>query len=454
MNKGLKYAILGLVLIQLIVIAGLLALPPIAQALPGEIRVRLARIPLGEALLDIGVTPMPTALPAPSGAVARPQISIPTLVPATPTMGTLPTIHAAQFKQAPIEETRTVDEATPAPTATVVPTATATAVPLPDQSRIEGLKIIAQGFNNCGPANLTINLDFYGNTTTQAEAAAFLKPNREDRNVSPWQMVDYVNEQTDMRAFVGSGGDLELLKRLLAAGFPVVIEKGYELEREGWLGHYLTLFGYDDNTQEMASMDTNLGPWDGSGRYDSYEDIEKYWQQFNRTFFVVYPPEREQQVFDILGSEMLDATMMWQQAAQDAQNEIDTDPENAFAWFNLGTSLTRLGELTGEAEFYQNGASAFDQAFILGVPPRIVWYQFRPYIAYLKVGRYRDMVDLADTTLQTQGGRNVEETYLYKGHALAFLGDGAGAVDAYEEALRLNKNFYPAQWALDSIIGG
>jgi len=120
---------------------------------------------------------------------------------------------------------------------------------------------------------MTINLGFYGNETTQEEAAAFLKPNWQDRNVSPWQMVDYVNEMSDMRAFVGSGGDLDLLKRLIANGFPVVIEKGYELPREGWLGHYLTIFGYNDEAAEMVSLDTNLGPWDGSGRYDSYEDI-------------------------------------------------------------------------------------------------------------------------------------------------------------------------------------
>ena len=206
-------------------------------------------------------------------------------------------------------------------------------------------------------------------------------------------------------------------------------------------------------SSHQVSLDTNLGPWDGSGRMDSYEDIEKYWQQFNNTFFVVYPAEKEGQVFDILGAELIDGATMWQNAAQKAQLEIDDDPQNAFAWFNLGTSLTRLGELTGETEFYQNGAAAFDQAFILGVPPRIVWYQFRPYIAYLKVGRYQDIVDLADTTLETQGGRNVEETYLYKGHALAFQGDGVGAVGAYEQALRLNEYFYPAQWALASISG-
>ena len=445
--------ILAIALAQILLTVGLLALPSITQELPGEIRVRLARLPAGDRLLKIGVTPMPAALPAPSGAIAQAQVIIPTVAMPSPTPGITPTAPAARFKRASATNTTSAQQPAPVPTSTAIPTATATSIPLPDQARIEGMKIIAQGFNNCGPANLTINLDFYGNTITQEEAAAFLKPNREDRNVSPWQMVDYVNEQTGMRAFAGSGGDLEVLKRLVASGFPVVIEKGYELQGQGWLGHYLTIFGYDDEAQEMVSLDTNLGPWDGSGRKDSYEDIEKYWQQFNNTFFVVYPAEKERRVFDILGAELIDGAAMWQNAAQKAQLEIDNDPQNAFAWFNLGTSLTRLGELTGEAEFYQNGATAFDQAFILGVPPRIVWYQFRPYIAYLKIGRYQDMVDLADTTLDSQGGRNVEETYLYKGHALAFLGDGAAAVQAYEEALRLNKNFYPAQWALESITG-
>jgi tetratricopeptide (TPR) repeat protein len=319
---------------------------------------------------------------------------------------------------------------------------------------VDGLKIMPQGFNNCSPANLTINLNFFGNPTTQAEAAGFLKPNREDRNVSPWQMVDYVNEQTDLRAFVGSGGDLELIKRFLANGLPIVIEKGYELPTEGWLGHYLTMFAYDDDTQEFLSLDTNLGPWDGSGRVDSYETVNTYWQQFNYTFFVVYPPEKEVLVQELLGAEMQDRATMWRKAAEQAQAEIDANSENAFAWFNLGTSLTRLGEMSGDNAFYENGAAVFDQARIIGIPPRIVWYQFRPYIAYMKVNRFQEMLDLANATLTTQGGRNVEETYLYKGHALAFLGDGAGAVAAYEEALRLNRNFYPAQWALDSITGG
>jgi tetratricopeptide (TPR) repeat protein len=150
---------------------------------------------------------------------------------------------------------------------------------------------------------------------------------------------------------------------------------------------------------------------------------------------------------------MLDRFTMWRNAAALAEQETRDEPDNAFAWFNLGTNLTQLGELTGEQQYYQGGAQAFDKAREIGLPPRMLWYQFRPYYAYLKTGRYQDIVDLADATLETQGGRNVEETYWHKGHALVFLGDIAGAADAYREALRANPNFSPAQISLNSIGG-
>ena len=452
MSRRAKYVFPLIVLALILLIGGFTAVPKVVGALPGEYRLRLARIPLMEPLLEAGTTPLPEALPAPSIVAEQPRITIPALV--SPTATATSELIATQESE---EAGAALERAEPTMTPTTIPspTATATPLPLPTQARIEGLEIVAQGFNNCGPANLTMNLNFYGLATTQNEAAAFLKPNREDRNVSPWQLSDYVNEHTTLRSTAHSGGDLALIKKFVAAGFPIVIEKGYEPKpSDGWLGHYLTVFGYDDDKQEFYGMDTYLGPWDGSGRVDSYKTVEYYWQQFNYTFFVVYPLEKEQLVFDLLGPDLLDPATMWQNTAQRAQAEIETDPENAFAWFNLGTSLTRLGEMTGETEYYENGAAAFDQARILGIPPRIVWYQFRPYVAYMRVGRTQDMIDLADATLTTQGGRNVEESYLYKGHALALQGDAQGAITAYEQAIRLNENFYPAQWALDSITGG
>jgi N-methylhydantoinase A len=62
-----------------------------------------------------------------------------------------------------------------------------------------------------------------------------------------------------------------------------------------------------------------------------------------------------------------------------------------------------------------------------------------------------DVLTLVDATLSNSGGRNVEETYLYQGHALLASGDTAAATAAYQRAIQLNPNFIPAQEALDSL---
>src|SRR5690606_25998521 len=120
--------------------------------------------------------------------------------------------------------------------------------------------------------------------------------------------------------------------------------------------------------------------------------------------------------------------------------------------------LTEIGLMVTEGNdtYYQGAVQAFDTARDLGLPPRMLWYQHRPYFAYDKVGRHQDVIDLADATLVEQGGRNVEETYWHKGHALAALGDLYGARSAYQSALGVNENFYPAQISLDwvnSVLG-
>jgi len=458
MSNRTKRIILGVALVQVLLIIGLVLIPQAVQAIPGRYRVALAeRYPFVSQIAEdviAQVAPVADALPAPLATGDPIQVTIPTLVPTImPLPSPSPTETPADEVVLPAEQEVT-PEITPVPSATPTQSPTPTPQPLPESVLLTGIKRIQQNFNNCGPANLTQVLNWYGNETTQTEAASYLKPNAEDRNVSPWQLSDYVNEFTELRSTVHSGGDLEMLKRFIAAGFPVVIEKGYEpntTSSEGWFGHYLTVFGYDEERQVFNSMDSYLKVDEVNGREDSYEDFEHYWQQFNYTFYVVYQPEQEELVHSILGPVLLQPSQMWQATAMRAQQELEQDPEDAFAWFNLGTSLTRLGELTGSSGYYENGAAAFDRARAIGLPPRMLWYEFRPYLAYMKVGRYDDMIALADAVLETQGGRNVEETYLYKGHALLFQGDVAGAATAYKRAIELNENFYPAEIALQSI---
>ncbi len=469
MSKKTRKIILVVAVIQILLIVAILALPKVVLAIPGRYRVALSeRSPL---LSDIAegvierVAPVGAALPAPENIASLPQVTIP-FVSSLPT--TLTPKPQSTEPPGPLSASSEVlagnenepdtnkNEALPAntPLPTLTPTITPTPVPLPTRVRLEGIARIQQSFNNCGPANLTQVLNWYGDDTTQVIAAAYLKPNPEDRNVSPWQLSDYVNEFTSLRSTVHSNGNLEMLKQFLAAGIPVVIEKGYEpetLSSQGWFGHYLTVFGYDDDEQVLYSMDSYLKVDPVNGRADSYEHIERYWQHFNYNFYVVYEPEQEAEVFAILGSELLEPLKMWENAAIRAQEEIEVDPENPFTWFNLGTSLTRIGELIGDHDFYSNGAAAFDQARAIGLPPRMLWYEFRPYLAYMKMARYDDMIELSDAVFATQGGLNVEETYLYRGHALLFQGDVNGAAAAYSRAIQLNENFYPAEIALQSL---
>jgi tetratricopeptide (TPR) repeat protein len=305
--------------------------------------------------------------------------------------------------------------------------------------------------NNCGPTNLTINLNYYGSGVTQQEIASVVKPHYDDRNVSPDELVGYANEFTPLRASLFFGGDLPLLKELLAAGFPVVIEKGYEPDWQGWMGHYLTLFGYDDGEESFLAMDTFLGPWDSSGRDYSYEEIRENWQHFNNAFFVVYPVEREEDFLQIIDPELADPLAMWQGAAEDAQRAVDSDPENAFAWFNLGSSYTSLGDLTRDYQYYEAAAAAFDQARLIGLPPRMLWYQFKLYEAYLAVGRFDDVLTLTATIRDHQGGDKVEETFYYRGLALQDYGNEEDAAYNFRRALEIKPGYTVAENALDRL---
>ena len=94
-------------------------------------------------------------------------------------------------------------------------------------------------------------------------------------------------------------------------------------------------------------------------------------------------------------------------------------------------------------------AVAFDQARAIGLPWRMLWYQFGPYEAYYQTGRYEDIVLLANTTLQDRP--YFEESFYYLGLAQAALGDDTSARANLEKARELNPNFAPAEKALAEL---
>ena len=396
--------------------------------LPGRVRHYLPA-----PLVALVTTPLPTALPAPTGALAAVELALLAIIPtvAAPT----PTLAAILPPDAPPTPPAAATAATPP----LVPTAIPSPMPppLPPYGRVAGLPIIPQKFNNCGPTNLTLVLNHYGVAVNQLDVATVIRPNYEDRNVSPDELARYVNNYTELAAMAYVGGDVDTVRALLAAGFPVIIEKGLEPDAAtGWMGHYLTVFAYDDITRHFSVRDTYLGPWQGEGLV-SYDTTARDWAHFNGAFVVVYPPARAADVARTLGPDFADAGAMWARAAERARAAVGQRPDDAFAWFNLGAGLTALAA-QGDAALYDAAAAAFDEARRLGLPPRMLWYQFAPYEAYLAVGRYADVLALAEATLGNQGGQNVEETHYYQGLALRAAGDEAGARVALARAAALN----------------
>ena len=358
---------------------------------------------------------------------------------------------------------------TPLPVSTLIPTITST--PLPDSVILPGVTYVDQHnrWNYCGPANLTMALNFWGWKGTRDDVAKVVKPGSgdtkktfieqglPDKNVMPYELVDFVNENTEYRALSRYGGNVELVKQLLAAGFPVIVEKGYyERDYNGkidWLGHYLFTTGYDDARGGFIVQDAYLKP--GKDLLSEYKEYQDNWRSFNYLFMVVYPAERESEILELLGP-WVDEKWSSQHALELAQKDIQSLKGNDlfFAWFNKGTSHVALQQ-------YVDAATAYDQAFTVYAgwktdagnrPFRMMWYQTGPYFAYYYAARYQDVISLANTTLNdTISTPTLEESLLWRGRAYYMAGNTQAAVEDYRAALKVHVNWAPAVQALQEL---
>jgi hypothetical protein len=71
----------------------------------------------------------------------------------------------------------------------------------------------------------------------------------------------------------------------------------------------------------------------------------------------------------------------------------------------LGTNYVALQD-------WLNAAAAYDHARQLGLPWRMTWYQFGWFVAYLRTGRYDDVLALADATIKVTP--DIEEMFSTK----------------------------------------
>lgn len=373
------------------------------------------------------------------GGVIHPAGAVPTPLPTfTPSANLTPTFTPTLTLLVPTATTSPVsfDDSTPTPQPSPTPLPVAVQLPSPE--------FVLQEINNCGPASLAMYLQFYGWEGTQNTIAEVIKPLPEDRNVNVEELVYYVRTRAGwLNAEFRVGGSIPLLKQFIAVGIPVMIEKSFRFEEpfwpndDLWAAHYLLLTGYDDEEGVFIAQDSYYGP----DRRVEYSELDREWQIFNRVYILVYPPAQQAVVQSILGSDW-DIDTNRSHALETARLEIQSDPNNAFAWFNLGSNLVYF-------ERYVEAADAYDQARYLGLPQRMLRYQFGPFFAYFHAGRIEDLLALTEYALQRTP--NAEEALLWNGWALYRKGEVNKAAAQFRKALEANPNSPDARYALEFI---
>jgi hypothetical protein len=393
------------------------ALRPIATSMPDIWRPELlSPVPKVSATPVPGITPALSAAPTATVAATQP--------PSLPARPVVPTVTPS-----PVRPTLTPPTASPTPQPTLVAAQPFTG------TRLSGLTHIWQTWNNCGPATLAMTLSYYGKKVGQQEVGAYLRPDPDDKNVNLEEMAAYARS-VGLSATVRAHGDAERLRRLIAAGVPVVIETWHEPKPNDGMGHYRLLVGFDETAGQWIAYDSfdardlvKGQPY--SGIRLPYAETDRLWSVFNRQYLVIYDAARTAAVERLLSEDRDPAAMSARVLAQ-AQASVQTQPNDPFAWFDLGSDLVALGR-------FKEAAQAYDRARRIGLPWRMLWYQFGPFRAYYETGRQDEVIALANATIAT--AKQVEEAFYWRGLAEKAKGDTTAARASWQRALELNPHY-------------
>jgi len=369
--------------------------------------------------------------------ILHPVGNVPTAIP-QPANTVAPTIA--------IQPTQTTDPQGASGVVTTIIPPTPTLAPPPAQAFLNSPPYEKQTANNCGPAALSMMLHMFGWNGSQKDISDVIKPVNGDRNVNPEEMAFWVRNYAGwLRIEYRVGGDLDTLKRLLAAAYPVIVESTTALNRQDsgwadddlWAAHYLLLTGYDDAAQTFTAQDTYRGP----DKKIPYAQLESEWKPFNYLYLIVYLPEQEEEIKTILGSNW-DPDLNRQRTLELAQAATAADASDAFAWFNVGSNLVYF-------ERYDEANAAYDKSRELGLPQRMFRYQFGPFLANFHANRNNDLLALTEYALQRT--EMSEETWLWRGWALYRDGDLNGAIKAWRKALSVRPGYEDALYALNFV---
>lgn len=322
--------------------------------------------------------------------------------------------------------------AAPEPTPTPLPTPTPQPTPVPDNVFLEPMSHEFQTWNNCAAVSAAMVLSYFGIQRTQAQLGPLLRPNSGDKHVEPHQLVRLL-EQFGLRARVLEGGSLERIEELVAAGFPVITPQWLDHKPDA-IGHYRVVRGFDRRQGVVFVNDSMIG----AGVAMPYAEFEELWRAFAFRYIPVYRPEDEPRVLAILGEDA-DPRRNVERANQLIRELVAQHPDDAYLWFSLGTTEYLLGNIDA-------ALAAYERAAAIGLPPKMLWYQFWPVSAFVDAGQYQRALELAAAQIASAGVFG--EMHYERGRAFEALGQTNAAIAEYRRALDDDANLQAARDAL------
>jgi len=297
---------------------------------------------------------------------------------------------------------------------------------------------VYQTFNNCGPATLSMALSWYGVNAPQNELASKMRPyqhpkgDNDDKTIFTFEFVDWAKEY-GVEAVGRVNGDIDLIKRFISNGFPVVVKTWLKQGED--IGHFRYVTGYDEVKQIIYFDDS----YDGPNEKMKYYDFLSLWQPFNYSYIVLYQKSSEPVVEKIIGQDW-DEKMSYQNALIRAEKESEKDPTNIYPLFNISTTSYNLGN-------YERSVDVFEKVQER-LPRRMLWYQIEPIRAYFELKKYDNVFEITDKILEN-GNRAFSELYMIRGEIYLAQGLEEKAEEQFELAIKYNENF---REQVDNII--
>ncbi|MBI2641422.1 C39 family peptidase [Candidatus Roizmanbacteria bacterium] len=299
---------------------------------------------------------------------------------------------------------------------------------------------VFQTFNNCGPAALSMALSYYGYNISQDVLGKDLRPfqnslgDNDDKSVTLEELGEKAKEY-GLVPYHRPNGNIGFIKLFIENDIPVIART--LLYQDEDIGHYRVVKGYDDTTRQLLQDDS----MQGQNLWFSYQEFNALWKQFNFEYLVLVPKEKQTIAEEILGEDK-DPKIAWKKAVQNAQKQLEANPQDIYSRFNLSVALYNIGESQQSAVEFERVENQ--------LPFRTLWYQIEPIKAYYELKDYERAFAVTDQVLNNWN-RAFSELYYLRGQIYLEQGSKEAAKLEFENALFYKYNYKPALEALNIL---